>query len=174
MTRQEFIENINDWDSLVDFCRENDCDILDCVYDEYSMNEEIDYYIGEYLHEYTWQEFRDMLSEIPTGYEYYRENSAFNWDGLDGSDFRNYKEDVLAWMDDGGYWEENDNDEELFDGEDDDQDDAIAEEDFSVGDLIGICSATYMTIQKDAVHSECEDAAAFNQFIDINMPKVLR
>ena len=184
MTRREFIENVNDWYDLKDFCADNDCDILDDVYDEDGMDSEIEYYIGEYRGDYTWRELRDMLGNIPTGYEFYREEGAFDWVGLDDSDFRDYKENVLDWMDDGEYWEE-DEDDDFFDddqpltdvdlfspGEDDDE--VVAEEDFSVGDLIGMCSVTYVAIQQDAARREREDAAAFNQFVNPNMPKVLR
>lgn len=184
MTRQEFIENVNDWYDLKDFCADNGCDILDDVYDEDGMDSEIEYYIGEYRGDYTWREFRDMLSDIPTGYEFYREDDAFDWVGLDDSDFRDYKENVLDWMDDGEYWEE-DEDDDFFDddqpltdvdifspGEDDDE--VVTEEDFSVGDLIGMCSVTYGAIQQDAVRREREDTAAFNQFVNHNIPKVLR
>ncbi len=186
MTRQEFIENVNDWYDLKDFCSDNDCDILDDIYDEDGMDSEIEYYIGEYRNDYSWRELRDILYDIPVGYEFYRENGAFDWVGLDDSDFRDYKDNVLEWMDDGGYWGEGDEDDyfddepalvndDLFSpGEEDDEDELIVEEDFSVGDLIGMCSVTYVTIQQDTLRREQEEKAAFSQFINPNMPRVLQ
>lgn len=181
MTRQEFIENVNDWYDLKDFCSSNDCDILDCIYDEDGMDSEIECYMDEYHDDYSWREFRDMLSDIPTGYEFYREDGAFNWVGMEDSDFREYKDSILEWMDDGGYWDDDEEDEEYYDEDndlfspgDDEEDEDVAEEDFSVGDLIGMCSVTYVTIQRDNQRRENEEATAFNQFINPNMPRVLQ
>lgn len=187
MTRQEFIENVNDWYDLKDFCADNDCGVLDDIYDEDGMDNEIEYYITEYRDDYSWRDFRDMLDDIPTGYEFYLEEGAFNWVGLDDSDFRDYKESVLEWMDNGEYWDEDDEDEDdfiddnqaigcddLFSPGEEDDDGPVAEEDFSVGDLIGMCSVTYVTIQQDNLRREQEEAAAFGQFINPNMPRVLQ
>lgn len=173
MTRHDFLENVNDWYELKDFCAENNCDNLEDIYDEEGMDTEINYAVGEYARDYEWYEIRDMLDSIPSGFSYYCQNGSFDWYGMGDSDFTAYKQGVLEWMDNGGYWDDEDAEDEEYTDEEDisDEPDKI-EEDFSVGDLIGMCSVAYATIQQDNRRNECEEAAAFNQFV--NMPKVLR
>lgn len=176
MTRQIFIDTINDWSELIDFCNDNDCDVCVDIFDGCSMDEEINNAIDGYVRDYDWYNLRDMLNDIPTGYDYYCQNSSFDWDGMDENDFRNYKDDVITWMDNEGYWdEEEDNYEEEDLSYEDEQEDAppIEEEDFSVGDLIGMCSVKFATIQKDNLRREEESNDAFRQYVGANVPKVL-
>lgn len=81
MTRNEFWENITDWGELKEFWADNECDYCDDIYDEYDRNSEIDSDIGEYCGDYSWDALRDVLNDIPTDYDYYRRNSAFDWEG---------------------------------------------------------------------------------------------
>lgn len=50
----------------------------------------------------------------------------------------------------------------------------VEDEDFSVGDLIGMCSVAFVTIQKDNMRKIQEDKKAFDEFVDVNIPKVLK
>lgn len=181
MTRNEFLESVNDWWELKDFCVDCDCDYLDSIYDEDGLNEEIDYFLREgYADDYSWRELRDALEDIPTGYDAYRQNNCFDWDGLDDGDFDSYKDDVLDWADDHGVWDEDEGDEEYFDEEpteeeiiEEEPDERFEEADFSVTDLMGMCSVTLVTIQTDNLRRLQEENAAFNRLIDANIPKVI-
>lgn len=106
MTRTEFLNGVNDFEDLKDFCLDEDCDICDDVYDEYDRDGYIDERLSEIAEENSWDELRDILAAIPTGYDYYRCDGRVDWVGLDNTDFEAYKDDVLAWMDNGDYWEE--------------------------------------------------------------------
>lgn len=179
MTRQYFIDNVNDWWELKDFCNDEDCDICSDIYSDEDMDEEINYAIREYSDDYQWYELRDLLRGIPSGYSFYRQNSSFDWEGLDDdADFTSYKDDVLEWMDNGGYWDdeddiEYDDYEEELPAEPDDDEEPVPAEDFSVGDLIGMCSASFVTMWQESRRMEQEENEAFRSYVQSNFPKVL-
>lgn len=165
MTRDEFIRGVSTWGELIDFCHEYNCDVCEEIYDEDAMDDEINYAVSEYAGNYSWYELRDKLSEIPTGYNCYRRNDRFDWDALGNDDFEEYKDSVIEWMDDGGHWDEDDEDEEVdffaavaeVSGEGEQE--QTPNEDFTVGDLIGMCSMAFATIQKNCSDLKDEDDA---------------
>ncbi len=116
MTRQEFIDNVNSFWELIEFCNDEQldtcADIIDSDYlDEYLMRairQDFD----------TWQGIRDYLSDIPTGGEYYAEDGYGNITCVDDM-FDDYKADVIRTMDQRGAWdeEEDEEEEESFDDE---------------------------------------------------------
>ena len=97
MTRSYFLDYVTDWYELIDLCRDYDCDICEDIIDD----DQLDDYVLEDINnsERSWRDIRDFLSDIPTGYEYYRCDGTFDYVGLDESDFEDYKSRVLDWMD---------------------------------------------------------------------------
>lgn len=186
MTRQEFLENVTTFGELKDFCYDQDCDLLEDVYDEDSMNEDINEHLVDWAYNDTWQELYSRLEDIPTGYDWYRNDDYDGWIGLDDSDFDQYKQDVLDWMDVNGYWEDDEDDE--GDGDDvfaeelardaaareRDEEGEIEDEDFSVGDLIGMCGVAFVAIQKESVRRLQEADRQFGDFVDVNVPKTIK
>lgn len=187
MTREEFLENVTTFGELKDFCYDQDCDLLEDVYDEEGRDDYIDEDLVELARDSSWEEMRDYLDNIPTGYEWYRNYDG--WEGLDDYDFDQYKRDVLEWMDDNGFWEEEEEDEEEEYGGNDvfaeelardaasheyDEEDEVEDEDFSVGDLIGMCGVAFVAIQKDSIRRIQEADKQFGEFVDANMPKTLK
>ena len=180
MTRQDFIDNVNDWWELKDFCNDEDCDICSDIYSDEDMDEEINYAIRGYSDDYQWYELRDLLRGIPSGYSFYRQNGSFDWEGLDDdADFTSYKDDVLEWMDNGGYWEDEDDDgfddceEGLCADQEDDEEEPAPTEDFSVGELIGMCSASFVTMWQENRRAQQEEDEPFCRYIQNKLPKVL-
>lgn len=180
MYRQEFLNEITNWDELKDFCDEHECPTCDDIYDNDDKNAEIDWDISEYGSDYSWCSLRDLLNEIPVGYVYYRKNAAFEWVPVD-DDFEEYKNYVCEYFDDHELWDE----EETVDGPLDDffieadglfeeSDDPIEDEEFSVGDLIDMCSAQLATIQQNSMRKIEADKEEFDRFIDVNIPKVIK
>ena len=102
MTRNEFIDNITEWYELKDFCSDFDCDVCEDIYDDDDYDDIVEEDIRDAIADYGWRDIRDFLGNLPSGYYYYRRNSAFDYDGLDDDDFEDYKEDVLEWGDDYG------------------------------------------------------------------------
>lgn len=89
------------------------------------------------------------------------------------SDFDSDKGDVLEWADDHGVWdddEEEDMDEDCFEDEPEDDEPAPEEEDFSVGDLIGMCVVALGTIQSEDARRAREEEEEFRRLY----PKVLK
>lgn len=181
MTRNEFLDSVNVWYELIEFCNDVGCSYCDDVYSEESMNEDIDERLADWACEYTWQELHSKLDDIPSGYDYYRCDDYGDWEGLGDSDFDDYKDDVLEWMDNNGYWDEDDDDdfedEDVFDEEestDECDEESVEDEDFSAAELIGMCSAAFAVIQQESLQRIQKEEERFNSFVNLNIPKVLK
>lgn len=123
MTREEFIENIDYFYELRDFCNDEDIDILDDYFDGDDLDDAIYSDMNEYAAEYSWQDLRDALSNISTGYDFYRRDGVLYFDGCGQPDFDELKERVLEIMDDRESWDRDDDDED--DDEDDEEEETI-------------------------------------------------
>lgn len=160
---------VTDWRELIELCYEHDCDICEDIIDDDQLDEYVDADISS--SEYGWRSIRDYLTDIPTGYDYYRCDGSFDYIGLDDSDFEDYKSKVLDWMDEDSLWDEEEEDEmdEDFDpdydffspGEPEEPaEPPVEEEDFSVNDLMNMCGAELVTIRQIVgQNSELEDVA---------------
>lgn len=163
MTRQQFIEGINDWWELIDFCNDEGCNFCDDVYSEESRDD----YINEHLVDMardagSWPELLDTLNDITTGYDYYRLNDYGEWFILDDYEFNQYKDDVLEWCDDNSIWEDDEEEEPLPDEEDDG---FVADEPMSIGELMGVCSSQLQQIGTDKKAEAAADDEAFGVFV---------
>lgn len=155
MTRQEFIDNVTSWHELLAFCSDNECSECDNVYDADQRDESIDRnLVGMARDADGWRELRDALYDIPTFYDYYEDTDS-GWHGLDDDDdFQRYKQYVAEWMDNGGYWDEEyeEDDEEQY--EDSYHESQITDEDgISVEDetipiyeLFALCNSQLQSI----------------------------
>ena len=115
MTRQEFINNITTWWQLISFCSDYDLCACDSVYDDDELDEYINEWLDEHSQDYGWRDLRDLLYDIPTGYEYYAIDSEYGIseiEGLGNYEFSDYKDSALEEMDDGGWWDEDEDEEE--------------------------------------------------------------
>lgn len=170
MTRSYFLECVNSWDELVEMCRDYECNVCEDIIDSETMDDYVEEDVRE--SDCSWRELRDNLDDITTGYDYYRCDGTFDYVPMnDGSDFDEYKEEVLYWMDDNGMWDE----EEEEEPEDDDdffveksvQDDeqCVQEEDFSVSELISMCGSELLTIKQAAERSRVEQEDAMKTIL---------
>ena len=157
MTRNDFLNDVTEWWELLDFCSDEGCNICEDIID----SDQLDEYVEEDIRDtnYSWRDIRDSLSEIPTGYGYYRMNGSFDYDGMDENDFDSYKEDVLEWGDNNGVWEDEPDEEDDFDtdamfNEEDSEPDEppVEEEDFSIGELMGFCGVVLLDIRHLRIH----------------------
>lgn len=112
MTRREFIDNVNTWDDLVEFCSDENLDALQSVYDDDSLSNYIEENLYEYVRDHNWECVRDTLNSIPSEYDYYYEDGWLEFVGLTDADFEDYKRTALEEMDDLNYWD--DAEEELI------------------------------------------------------------
>ena len=106
MTRREFDEEINSFDDLLNFCNDNNIYELEDVIDSESLDE----YIWEEIRDFTgtWEDLRDRLYDIETGYSWYRRDGWLEYVYLDEDDFYRYKSDVIERADDLGIWDDED------------------------------------------------------------------
>lgn len=159
MTRNEFLENVTTWEDLNAFCYNEECDICEDVYDEVSRDEYIDSCLMDWACNDNWQDLYNRLSNIPTGYDYYRDNGYGDWSCLDDEDFDAYKRDVLEWGSYNGVWDAEEEDED-FGNEpfrEKAYDEPAPEEDFSVRDLMNMCGCELVAIQKADEQRRKED-----------------
>ena len=127
MTRNEFYNDITEWWQLKEFCFEYDLTTLDCVYHYEDFDNIIDDALQLAISREMWYTIKDMLNEVPTGYDYYYvdPDDAWNHYGLNNdADFMNYRDDVAMAMDELELWDDDEYDEE-DDEEDVDPDDLI-------------------------------------------------
>lgn len=174
MLRQDFIDDVNTWSDLISFCCDENCDICEDIYSEDSRDEDIDNDLVEWARNHTWQELLDILEDIPTGDGYYFRDDWGDWHIADDDMFEDRKQEVLEWMDDGGWWEdENDEeDEEFFDempfteeAEEDEDLEPIEPEDISFTDLLTSCSQKLKTIEDKQEQEAQEEAENFDSFV---------
>ena len=181
MTRTEFLEDVNSWWELIEFCSNEGCDTCEDIYSEDSRDEYINEQLMAWAREDTWQELYSRLENIPTGYDYYRDDGYGEWVGMDDGDFDEYKDDVLEWMDNHGYWDEEDDDEDVdifaeeLEREKAEAEEApVEEEAFSIGELMDMCSIALVSIQKENVLRTQEANENFSNFVRMNTPKTLK
>lgn len=126
MIRAHFIrdyENAN-IDALIDFCSDEG---LYELYEDFITDEALDDMMNsrfrDMMEEQPWYEVKDAMNDIPQGYDWYVVN---NFDGevygADDDDARRLYNDILAYFDDNGIWEEEEEDscEDIDDGFDED------------------------------------------------------
>lgn len=181
MTRNDFLNDVNEWWELLDFCSDEGCDICEDIIDSDQLDEYITDDIRDSIANEYWYNIRDLLSDIHTGYGYYRMNGSFDYDGMDEDDFNDYKDDVLEWGDNNDIWEDEPDEEDgfdtdaMFDEEDSELDEPpVEEEDFSIGELMGFCGVVLLDIRREEAAEREREDAAFNQFIGDNHPVILR
>lgn len=117
MTRQEFIDDVNDWYDLIEFDRDNDLYVTEELIYGSSLSEYLNEDIATYIrHGGDWENLRDFLDNISEGYDAYRVDGELEYVALDDySDFGAYKHDVLEAADDENcfdYYEDDEDDEE--------------------------------------------------------------
>lgn len=150
MTRDEFIDNIEDFGDLKDFCYENDCDYLDDIYHSDDLDQMVCEDIRSAIGGLYWYQIRDELSVIPEldDDQYFRADGSFDYVALDNEyDFDDYKRRVLDWADNNDVWEDDDDwllqsSEEPFDRHEPEEEswEPVSEEDMKNligGDLCG-------------------------------------
>ena len=133
MTRDNFLNNVTHWPELLEFCSDTGCETCENIVD----SDQLDEYIEADLRstdDYSWRDIRDLLSGIPTGYEYYDiQYGCFQCDGMGEDDFNRYKSDVLDWCDA----------EDIWDDEPDKEDADSEEKAFPVGELTALYGSVF-------------------------------
>lgn len=119
MTLREFDEDITLFYELKDFCEREGCSYLDEYFDDLDAEVNSELYEWIRYNDCDWEDVRDSLSNITTGYDFYRRDGSFDYMGCDDEDFDTLKSDVREWAIENGRFD---------DDEDDDEDDGEEEE----------------------------------------------
>lgn len=116
MTRNQFIEEVNNFGDLVQYVCDTGNDPADYAnriiseddYDSYVEDDIRDFLANDYWH----RGLADYLYELPTDYEWYYRDGLLEYKGLSYGDFEEYKDEVIGFCDDNDYWDEEDEDED--------------------------------------------------------------
>lgn len=162
MTKREFIDDINDFYDLIDFCNQHGCYECEDIVDDDEYDDMVDDDLHESAGDDSWRQIRDWLADLPTGYDFYLRRGMFDFVGID-YEFEEYKSRVLDWADSEGVWD--DDEEEEDDEEDDDDDLDFEESDISMEDMMkaGFAQASAILAQ-DAAKSQMQ-ARAFEELL---------
>lgn len=107
MTRDEFIEGINDWYDLIEFCDDNGCHVCEDVFSKESLDEYVDERMVEWAREVdSWEELADVLDRLPRYDGYFVKDEYEDFSELGENDLDSYKYDVLTWADEEGVFDD--------------------------------------------------------------------
>ena len=103
MTRAEFINTVDSWPDLLDFCYTHNCP----VYDDIHIAEERDRIvlnnIREWTYGMTWQDILDLICDIPTSGDVFSYDEYGQWHDIT-EDFPEWKDKVILWGNQTGFW----------------------------------------------------------------------
>lgn len=118
MTREWFEDNIDDFESLIEFCEYHGCDVLDGIHPE----DDFDQYVCDDIRNATrsdyWTEIRDELNRIYDEQcgDYFLYNARFDYVWISSDyDFAGYKDKVIDWAEYGDFFEPEYEDDEFED-----------------------------------------------------------
>lgn len=143
MTRDEFLEQVDCWDALLEFDRDNGYGYFDNIISNDEMYERVEGQISEALAHLSWTEIRDYLDGISDEYNFYRDCSDDEWFGFYGVDdeFDECLEEFVNYMDDNGYWDAEEDDEHESDDDEHTEAPAFESPDITIEGLVEICRA---------------------------------
>lgn len=132
MIRAQFISDYEyaNVDTLIDFCSNED---LYELYENFMTDDALDDMMNsrfrDMMEDQPWYEVREAMNDVPQGYDWYVVNE-FDGEvyGADDDDARRLYNDILAYFDSNGMWDEEEDDEIDDSCEDDDEFDEDVEE----------------------------------------------
>lgn len=176
MTREEFLDNVNSFWELREFCNDTGCPVMDDIYDSDSRNETIEERMYDWAREYSWREVLSMLQEEENedGYDFYRDGDCGYLEGLSDELVGDYAAEALEWGDDHDIWdydedeEEQDNEYEPVPYEEEIDLTPIEDEDFSVSDLFAASGQVILAAKTMQKQEEKEDDSYFDMFVNVH------
>lgn len=112
MTLREFDEDITLFYELKDFCERNECSYLDEYFDDLDAEVNSELYEWIRYNDCDWEDVRDSLSSIATGYDFYRRDGSLDYMGCDAEDFDTLKNDVRDWAIENEIFDDDEDDNE--------------------------------------------------------------
>jgi len=167
MRRSEFDDEVRSLSDLFDLCIEVDCPVLNeaGLMDEDYRDEILCDEAVERARNDTWDQLRDWLCDIPTGYAYYMRDDWGDWIGYGENEYHDFVEDVMEWMDNNDAWdpeeEEEGVEEEAYDADpeepeeecDFEYDDALCLDDL-VADSVSIVTSAFQVLKSERAEED--------------------
>ena len=164
MTRQQFLDEITTWYDLIEWCNNHGCSYCNDIYSDEARDEDIDEDLVEMAQDNNWYELRDILSNIPTGCDYWRRDEYGDWYGVD-DEFDEYFNDVLEWADENGEFDEEEEEPVYIDDDNNDEPDEFeADTSVSLDDFFTSSAEDLDKITAEKVAAETKANADFNKF----------
>ena len=155
MTREQFEENVVDFDNLIEFCNSYGyASFVEDIYSEASYDDYIDEELSDMVRTERWWDVRDFLDNVESGFEWYFRDEWGDWEGLTDDDIDSWVEDLTSMLEDDDFFESEEDEEELvedFETELESIKDRltpIEEEDFSIDELFAGCSAALLSVSQ--------------------------
>jgi hypothetical protein len=154
VNRAEF-DAINSIGEIISVCADYDLNICEDIFSEDEKDEYVEDELCEYIRNHSWDETRDMLNEIPSGYEYYRKIHYLDFKPLYEDDFLEIKSALEYEFDECELWDEETEEEEeeierFEDSSDADSDeDDLSEEPFGIQELLTSCSEVLSDYERE-------------------------
>lgn len=117
MTKAEFYANIETVSELVSFCERFNCYH---IVEDLRESNDFDAWIWDQMDELSshwyWTELRDTLAAIDTPMgDYFLPGENLSYSEIDDEDLENYKDQVVDYLDDGDFWDDEGDDEWISD-----------------------------------------------------------
>ena len=168
MTKSWFDEHVDWWPDLIVAARDEGYDEVDeYIYSDDARND----YINDELSndDSSWRSVRDWLDGIDDSYyDFWHHDDWGEWTEADDETFYQFKTRFMDWMDENGYWEDEESDVDIeYDhggnrvnetGGEEECD--IPDEDFTVSDLMSDCGHYYQSDRIKQAQTEAFQAAA--------------
>ena len=174
MYRQEFIDGVTSWSELVDFCNDEGLDYCDDIYSDGQKDNWINEHLDDICEDATWQDVLCTLRSIPEGYDYYLKDEDYwmEFRGLSDDEdlFYSRKNEILAYADEHGLWEDDDiAEDDDFDEyespfDDDETDEFEADTEVALDDFFASSADDLTKITSEAKANEAKANADFNKF----------
>ena len=137
MTKDEFYDQISNFDDLIGFCEEYNCyHLVEDLKPSDDFDDQVWGQLEDLRHSYYWYDLRAALNEIeaPIG-DYFIPGTGLEYSEVSDADLDSYVDDVIDWGDEEGFWDEEDDEE--YDDDDSDccWDEVVQEEDSFTSDI---------------------------------------
>ena len=112
MTREAWIEEIDSLSSLISWCRNNyECED---IFEDFIYEDSLSEYVWDDINnfDWSWEQLRDNLDNIDTGYPWYRVDGSFDYVGYSEHEYDEFKEQVLENLDAEGFFEDEEEDDD--------------------------------------------------------------
>ena len=124
MTKEQFYDEVYDFGTLRSFCWDQGYDeFVNDIMDESEYDTSVCEEIRDMTYNYGWDEVKNWLNELPSGYDYYRKDDNGEYEGLSDQYFNLIRDELEEQLDRNGFFDEDvDDDDEVFE-------DSVSEDD---------------------------------------------